>query len=246
MKKNSLAGINALLFAAGNGTRLRPLTYHIPKCLVRVGGTPLLQYWLENLFSAGIDRVMINTHYLSGLVESFCKQSPYSSRIDLVHEPELLGTAGTLRKNRSYFGQTMFMAHADNYSLFSSKLFLQKHLDRSPTCMATMMTFTTDSPSSCGIVQTDDNGTLIGYYEKELDPPGNLANAAVFLLEKEAFNWLDLAPNATDFCKEIVPLGLGHFQTFFNGNYHRDIGTIESLNRANLDFYKLIGSHQIP
>jgi mannose-1-phosphate guanylyltransferase len=71
------------------------------------------------------------------------------------------------------------------------------------------------------------------------NPPGNMANAAVFLLEKEVFNWLDLAPKATDFCKDIVPLGIGQFRTYFNSIYHRDIGTIDSLNQANRDFLSL-------
>jgi mannose-1-phosphate guanylyltransferase len=117
---------------------------------------------------------------------------------------------------------------------------MAKHQSRPPECEATMMTFKTDTPSSCGIVQLDKNEVLIGYHEKVANPPGNMANAAVFLLEKEAFNWLDLAPQATDFCKEIVPLGIGQFQAYFNGVYHRDIGTIASLNQANQDFLSLV------
>ena len=54
-----------LLLAAGMGTRLRPLTNNIPKCLVKIGEKPILEIWLENLSKAGCEEVIINTHYLS-------------------------------------------------------------------------------------------------------------------------------------------------------------------------------------
>ena len=54
--------MRALLLAAGRGTRLRPLTDTVPKCLVPVQGRPLLDYWLALLFDAGVERVLINTH----------------------------------------------------------------------------------------------------------------------------------------------------------------------------------------
>ena len=239
MMSNALQGTRALLLAGGFGTRLRPITDHTPKCLVEIGGKPLLGHWLEMLFSANIDRILINTHYLSEQVEDFCTKSPQKSKIDLIYEPQLLGTAGTLRANRAYFENgTTLLAHADNFTLFDPQEFMAKHQSRTPECRATMMTFETDTPTSCGIVQLDKNEVLIGYHEKVTNPPGNIANAAVFLLEKEALNWLDLAPKATDFCKDIVPLGIGQFQAYFNSVYHRDIGTITSLSQANQDFFK--------
>jgi mannose-1-phosphate guanylyltransferase len=237
---NPLAGIRALLLAGGYGTRLRPITNHTPKCLVEIGGKPLLAHWFETLFAAGLERALVNTHYLPNSVEQFCKASPYAPKIDLIYEPELLGTAGTLRANRSYFGQTTLLAHADNFTLFDPQSFIAEHRSRTSECLATMMTFETDNPTSCGIVDLNKDGVLIGYHEKVANPPGNIANAAVFLLEKEALNWLDLAPMAADFCEEIVPLGIGQFQTYFNGVYHRDIGTISSLNKANQDYLSLV------
>jgi mannose-1-phosphate guanylyltransferase len=103
-----------------------------------------------------------------------------------------------------------------------------------------MMTFTTETPTSCGIVDLSHDGVLIGYYEKVKTPPGNLANAAVFLLEQSCLGWLDQKPDATDFCKDIVPLGLHKIQSFQNTVYHRDIGTPESLQQANRDCSKFI------
>ena len=236
---SSLQGVKALLLAGGFGTRLRPLTDHTPKCLVPIAGRPLLDYWLETLSEAGIDRILINTHYLAEQVISFCEKSRYSHLIDLVHEAELLGTAGTLKANRSYFDNKILLAHADNFTLFDAKAFSDAHERRNSKCLATMMTFTTDTPSSCGIVELDQQGVMINYHEKVANPPGNRANAAVFLLEHACLDWLDQKPAASDFCKDIVPLGMYKIQTFHNDVYHRDIGTPESFQQANLDYLQL-------
>ena len=77
------------------GTRLRPLTNSIPKCLVAVHRHPLLDYWLALLFDAGFERVLINTHWLAQAVRDHVAASPWRESIDLVDEPELLGTGGT-------------------------------------------------------------------------------------------------------------------------------------------------------
>ena len=62
--------MKAFLLAAGLGTRLRPLTDAVPKCLVDVGGRPMLDIWLDALAAAGVDEVLVNTHHLAGLVEA--------------------------------------------------------------------------------------------------------------------------------------------------------------------------------
>ena len=84
--------MRALLLAAGIGSRLRPLTDTTPKCLVRVHDRPLLDYWLDLVFAGGIERALLNTHWLAEQVREHVASSPWRSRIDLVHEDELLGT----------------------------------------------------------------------------------------------------------------------------------------------------------
>ncbi len=56
--------MRALLLAAGLGTRLRPITDKIPKCLVPIQGKPLLEIWLDKLYEAGVQEFLVNTHYL--------------------------------------------------------------------------------------------------------------------------------------------------------------------------------------
>ena len=117
--------MKAILLCAGKGLRLRPYTYNIPKCLIPIKGKPLLEIWLEKLFSAGITNILINAHYLSDQVDNFINHSKYKKSITVVHEKKLLGTAGTLLQNISFFdNQDGIFLHADNYTLDNMKTIL--------------------------------------------------------------------------------------------------------------------------
>lgn len=230
--------MRALLLAGGLGTRLRPLTNHIPKCLVPVHGKPLLQYWLELLLPNGIEAVLVNTHYLPEPVRAFVANSPWHDRITLVHEEMLLGTGGTVLCNRDFFGgQPFIVAHADNLTRFDPAAFIAGHQARPPGCEMTMMTFETDDPRSCGIVEEDERGVVRAFHEKVEHPPGNHANAAVYLFEPSVIGFLAaLGKEVIDLSTEVIPRYIGRIATFHNRGYHRDIGSPESLARAEQEF----------
>ena len=95
--------MKALLLAGGYGTRLKPITDLVPKCLVPIAGRPLIDYWIESLKKAGIERILINTHYLNTQMEDYKKKIKYSNYIELIYEPVLKGTAGTLIENYQYW-----------------------------------------------------------------------------------------------------------------------------------------------
>jgi mannose-1-phosphate guanylyltransferase len=227
----------ALLLAAGLGSRLRPLTDSLPKCLVPIAGRPLLNYWFDTLFQSGLKRALVNTHYYAEQVREFCGRSRWQDRIDLVHEDKLLGTCGTLRLNRTYFDQSPFwFIHADNLSRFDPAQMWHRHLTRPSRCLGTMMTFETDNPSQCGIVSLDVDGVIQSYHEKVDNQRGRLANGAVFILEPSIFSILDRFPEASDFCGEIVPTLVNQLVSFHNDQFHRDIGTPESYVQACKEF----------
>src|SRR4030095_2146232 len=94
--------MKAFLLAAGLGTRLRPITDSTPKCLLRIGGSPLLDIWLAALARSGVDEVLLNTHHLAHLVRAHVAARTDRPVVHLVEEPELLGSAGTLRVNRDF------------------------------------------------------------------------------------------------------------------------------------------------
>lgn len=230
--------MKALLLAAGLGTRLRPLTDAMPKCLVPIKERPLLEYWLDMLTEAGISPILINLHYFADKVSNYIAGSRYVDHVTLVYEDELLGTAGTLLKNRSFFGdESVMLIHADNLSRFDVRAFIARHASRPTGCEITMLTFATDTPYSCGIVELDERGVVQAFHEKIADPPGNLANGAVYILEPSIFVFLEkLGKSKVDFSTEVIPYYLGRICTFHNDLYHRDIGTLESYEAATREF----------
>lgn len=232
--------MKALLLAAGMGTRLRPITDSLPKCMVPIQGRPLLDYWLELLGpSSQCTEILVNTHYLPEPVNEHVRASVHRSKVKLVHEAHLLGTGGTLYRNLpDLCGHNALVAHADNLTLFDFAAFSEAFAMRPSGCLATMMTFETDSPESCGIVELDASGIVQRFFEKAEHPPGRLANGAVYLFSAAA---LDIIKNfgesaVTDISLDIMPRFLGKMNTWHNTIYHRDIGTPASLAAARVEF----------
>ncbi len=230
--------MRALLLAAGLGTRLAPITNTVPKCLVEIEGRPLLSYWLELLDNGGLRDILVNLHYLPDLVRTYIAGSPYAGHVATVYEDRLLGTGGTLLNNKAFFkNEPVMVVHADNLSLFDLQSFIARFESRAPGIEITMMTFRTDVPESCGIVELDDNGVVQAFHEKVENPPGNLANAAVYILAPSVMTFIEsLGKEVVDLSTEVLPRYLGRINTFENEIYHRDIGTVESLTAARAEY----------
>ncbi|UFZ04420.1 nucleotidyltransferase family protein [Bradyrhizobium ontarionense] len=230
--------MRALLLAAGIGSRLRPLTDTTPKCLVRVHDRPLLDYWLDLVFEGGVERALLNTHWLAEQVRAHVAQSRWRDRIDLVHEDELLGTGGTVLANREWFGDQPFLvAHADNLTDLDVEGLIAAHANRPSGCIMTMLAFRTDDPSSCGILELDRENRVVAFHEKVENPPGNLANGAVYVFDPEVIEDIAaLGKPVVDLSTEIIPNYLGRILCVETSGYHRDIGNPESLRRAHLEF----------
>ena len=226
--------MRAILLAAGFGTRLKPLTDTVPKCLVPIQGKPLLQVWLDRLSNAGIGPFLVNTHYLSDEVEDFIQNSPYKDNVMIVFEKILKGTAGTLIHNRDFFdGKDGLLIHADNYCTENFLALIDAHNDRPEECLITMMIFSTDEPSLCGIVEVDKRGVVIGFHEKEKNPPGNLANGAVYVLSREFIEMLDKEfYNSSDFSTQILPKLVNKIYTYQAEGIFLDIGTPKNYRKV--------------
>ena len=227
--------MRTFLLAAGLGTRLRPLTYNIPKCLVSIKGLPLLGIWLKRLTEANIGPFLINTHYLPEQVEAFIKASPYYEQVTLINEIELKGTAGSLIANLDFFqGEEGLIIHADNYCLADFTAFQRAHINRPAECLMTMMTFRTNNPSSCGIVKLDERGIVSDFYEKVDQPPGNLANGAIYILTPELLKKLGTDYHESkNFSTEIISRFIGQIYSYETLEIFIDIGNEDNYNKAN-------------
>lgn len=107
---------NAMLFAAGLGTRLKPLTEHTPKPLVKVGGRALIDYNLEHFARFGCERVVVNTHYLGQQIAEHLAQHWTKLPLQVMHEEQLLETGGGIVNALSALGdEPFFSANSDAF-----------------------------------------------------------------------------------------------------------------------------------
>ena len=226
--------MRAILLAAGRGERLRPITDSIPKCMVKILGRPLLDWWLEALERANIKDVLINLHHLPNVVESYVTNSKYRSNVSLIHEESLLGTAGTVIKNASFFGgEDGMVIHADNFCLANLSLFVDAHFKRPKNCEITLMSFDTDNPSTCGMLELDEEGRVQNLHEKPAFSTSKLANGAVYIISPKAIEEISsLDSRPSDISGDILPLFIGRIFAHHNTIYHRDIGNTMSLAAA--------------
>jgi len=223
--------MKAFLLAAGNGTRLRPLTDNIPKCLLPIQDVPLLGIWLNNCRAAGITDVLVNTHAHAEPIQRFAAEQETGVRMRIVREPELLGSAGTLAENRDFIAgeECFFVLYADVLTnLDLSKLLAlhnQKHL------AATLGIYQVPDPSRCGIVNFDENAVIRSFEEKPTRPLGNWAFTGVMVAGPELFDFL---PDqcAADLGFDVLPRMIERMAAYPVSEYLLDIGTIANYEHA--------------
>ncbi len=226
--------MKAILLAAGAGTRLRPLTNQMPKCLVPLGGVALLELWLNKLARARVTDVLINGHAFAEQVEAHIEsvRSRFPFKLHFVREEHLRGTGGTLIDNRRYTDSTdeLLVCHADNYTDMDLGCFAQFH--RRCAQPLSLALFRTDNPSSCGIVEEiDGRGIIQRFVEKPSHSESNLASAAIFLMQPTVIDRLVPGPSV-DFSKQLLPRMQGQMAGFVMRGFNIDVGTPESYARA--------------
>ena len=226
--------MNAIILAAGYGTRLKPITDKIPKCLVKIKNKVLLNLWLEKLSVIGVNEILINTHYLADQVESFIENSKFSQKIKIVREESLLGTAGTLNQNIDFFGnEDGILLHADNYCVEDLTPLINAHRSRPEKCLMTMLTFKSNNPLSCGIVNLNSEGIVTDFYEKKDGDFGNIANGAIYILSRDSIEIIKKKYSHTkNFSTEIIKNFLGKIYTYNTNKFFTDIGTLEEYEIA--------------
>lgn len=101
-----------MILAAGFGTRLRPITFRLPKPMVPIANRPLIAYAVEQYLRAGIAEIVVNLHHLPEAIERYLSDS-FEVRFHFSREPEILGTGGGVRKVRELLADEFFLVNAD-------------------------------------------------------------------------------------------------------------------------------------
>lgn len=227
--------MKALLLAAGFGTRLGPLTKEIPKPLIEVNGKPILDFCIRQILGAGINEIVVNTHYRADAIEAYVNAQEYASQIIISYEEELLGTGGTLKKHIDFLAVSDFIVmHSDNYFEGSLLEMLNEHKARSVGSLGTAGTFITSLPEQCGVVVLNKDQTILEFYEKVLNPPTNLANAATYIFTPNIRSRVLAMPDSKpDLSRDLIQNISGDLFTYHFPGVFIDIGTPEGLKLAN-------------
>ena len=227
--------MKALLLAAGFGKRLGRLTDETPKPLMKVGEKPILAFCLDQLASAGVTEVVINSHYLASQIRSYLDEFDTELKIHLEFEETLLGTAGTLSKHFEKLAEEDFIVmHADNYFSDSLEKFVRAHKSRKVGKYGSLGTFETQNPRECGVLVLNPDKTIREFHEKVDNPPTNIANAAIYVFTPEIRESLEiLSVDENDISRHLIPRIMAELYTHNFEGLFVDIGTPDGLGLAN-------------
>jgi len=231
--------MRALLLAAGEGTRLRPLTLSRPKPMVPIEGKPILEHLVALVRNHGITEVGINLHYRpEAITEYFGDGRAFGVDITYARESQLMGSAGAARNfPQSYFEDTFVVLYGDVLNDLDLTELVRLH--RAHGGVATLALYEADDPSRVGIVDVAEDGRVLGFVEKPApgDEPGNLANAGIYVLEPSVLEYVPEGQSC-DFGRDVFPAllaaGLPMYAYRLPG-YVQDIGSPERYAEAQED-----------
>ncbi|MEM2891051.1 MAG: NDP-sugar synthase [Thermoplasmata archaeon] len=228
--------VKAVLLVGGMGTRLRPLTYRIPKPLVPVMGKPLMMHVLDKI-PKEVDEVIIPVSYKKDMMEDYLRKHPPSRRVTLVDEPVALGTGGAVKNVEHMLDGAFFVINGDSVWSLDLGEFVRFH--RRKRAFATISLWPVEDPTPYGVVELNGEGRIVRFQEKPKreEAFSNLINAGVYLLEHEVLDYIGKGFVSME--REVFPriLDRGMYGYRFDG-YWVDCGRREDLLEA---FWTIMG-----
>lgn len=235
---NILNNIKVMIMAAGEGTRLRPLTYMVPKPLNPILNKPLMAYTLESLSRQGVREVMVNISYLPDMIKDyFGTGEKFGLTIHYSFEKEVLGTAGGVKKVQDFFNDTFLILSGDGLSAIDLKETVMYHKEK--RALGTMVLSNKDMRYEYGVILTGKNGRIKKFVEKPKwsDVFSSAVNTGVYVFEPEIFKHI---PKDTfyDFGCQVWPELLKNKEKIYaihTSRYWCDIGDLTVYLQAHKD-----------
>jgi NDP-sugar pyrophosphorylase family protein len=227
-----------MVLAAGMGTRLKPLTDTTPKVMFPIADKPLLEYHFDLLKKFGVKGIGVNLHCLPEVTKNyFGDGSRFGVNIRYSFEPEILGTAGAVKKLEDFFDEPFLVIYGDMLIEVDYGKLIEF---RQARCgWATIAVYHHPEPWTQGILEIDADGWVKSFVEK---PPrdkikSDFANAGIYVLQPDV---LQLIPKDTffDFGNDVFPLMLEKDLPIYAceiKGYVQDIGTPERYTKAQED-----------
>lgn len=197
--------MKAMILGAGKGTRLAPLTDSLPKCMISIGGMPLLEHTLVRLRGHSVRDVIINLHHKPEVIPAyFGDGSRWGMQITYSPENELLGTAGGVKQAAWFFNTPFLVLYGDNLSTCDLSQLARRHQQNG--AMATIALYQRNDPFSSGIAEMDTQDRIVRFLEKPRPEEvfSHWVNAGIYVLAPEI---LDLIPSGQpcDFGRDVFP-----------------------------------------
>ena len=224
--------MKAFLLAAGVGSRLRPITDTIPKCMLVIDDRPLLDIWLDAFDRAGVDEVLVNLHHLPDVVRRhLAARTAIRQRSARSSNRSCSAARARSLANRQWIdGEEFFLAcNADNLTDFDLRSLIDAH--REHGAIATLAVFHSETPSAGGVVELDATGRVIGFAEKPDEPVSDLTNAGMYAFHPSVLDEIDGMP-PSDIGYDLLPRLVGRARAVPVEGYFRDIGTADAYRRA--------------
>ena len=231
--------MRAMVMAAGKGTRLQPVTDLVPKPMAPVANRPVVLHILRLLKRHGLDEVVLNLHHLPEVITGYLGDgSEVGLDIRYSFEPELLGTAGGVKKNEDFLGTGTFLIMSGD-ALTDIDLTALVAAHRRNGSIATIAVQPVADPSQFGVMVTDDDGRVVGFQEKPSaeEARSNLCNCGIYVFEPELLSLIP-AGQFDDFGHRLFPdmlkQGIPFYAHAFDG-YWSDVGSLGEFFRGNAD-----------
>jgi mannose-1-phosphate guanylyltransferase/mannose-1-phosphate guanylyltransferase/phosphomannomutase len=239
-----------MVLAAGLGTRLRPITYAMPKPMVPVVNRPVMEHSLRLLARHGLTEAIANLHWFPETIEGrFGDGSEYGVELSYSHEEKLLGTAGGVRNAAGFLGDSFLVVAGD--ALTDLDLTAMREFHEAHDGLATLATKRVADTDQYGVVIAGDDGRIQGFQEKpdSAEALSDLANTCIYMFRAEIFDHFpapgtsaaadpDDAPEFADWAMDVFPALLEADIPFYSheiGAYWNDIGNLDELRQGNLD-----------
>jgi glucose-1-phosphate thymidylyltransferase len=179
----------AVVLAAGEGRRLRPLTKYVPKPMLPVANRPIVDYVFEALIDNGIERLVVVVGYRSDRIQTHLTAAYPETEIEFVQQPSRLGSGHALMQARSAVGDEFVVVNGDNITngdIVSSTVERYASTDSA----ATVAVAHSDTPEEYGVV-ISDRGLISDIDEHPVEREGYLVNAGVYAFDRGVFDALD-------------------------------------------------------
>jgi mannose-1-phosphate guanylyltransferase len=230
--------MRAVVLVGGQGSRLRPITYDVPKAMVPLRNQPFMGYMMDFLRAAGLGGAVLSLGYLPDPIQEYFDQKDLDGfSIDYAVEDTALGTAGGIKNAEGYLdGGPFIVVNGDVLSGMDLRVAIEKH--KETDALATIVLTSVEDPTAYGLVEVDHEMLVHRFLEKPAadEVTTNLVNAGIYVLEPEVLAMIP-AGREVSVEREIFPYlqAERRLRAYVSSSYWRDIGTPRSYLAASQD-----------